>query len=198
MSRTGIVALALWAWCASAPPAQAQFYSLEGRFECLNDPKTVCFDATPDGPMARPSASAARTAAAGAARKPQGEPVRVAPRVVQKVELIREIAKRLEARHPAPDDTAALRRLAEAGDKRALELLAWCTHEGVGVRRDPLQSYLLYGIAADVGVADARRNQAVIYEYDLTSDQRQQVLTIENGVTRARAEWPAAGSHAVQ
>ncbi len=189
MSRTGIAALAVWAWCASAPPAQAQFYSLEGRFECLNDPKAVCFDATPDGPLARPSAPATRTARPDRpTRTAQAASKRVAPHAGETIDAVREIAKRLEARHPAVDDADALRRLAEAGDKRALELLAWCTHEGIGVARDPLQAYLLYGVAASVGVVGAQRNQAVIYETDLTSDQRQQALTIENGVTQARAD----------
>ena len=190
MSRTGIAALAVSAWCAAALPAQAQFYSLEGRFECLNDPKAVCFDATPDGPLAKPSAAAPppSAAAASAARKPQASPARVAARAAEPTDAVHEIAKRLEARHPAPDDAATLDRLARAGDKRALELLAWCTLEGVGVARDALQAYLLYGAAASVGVAEARRNQAIIYETDLTSEQRQQALTIENGVTQARAE----------
>lgn len=188
MSRTRIAALAVLAWWACAPPAAAQFYSLEGRFECLNDPKAVCFDATSDGPMAKPSeratpGNAARPAGQGKARRASA-----APRPAEAADPLREIARRLESGHPAPDDAAALHRLAEAGDKRALELLAWCNLKGLGVARDPLQAYLLYGIAAGLGVAEARRNQAIIYENDLTSEQRHQALMIENGVVQAQAE----------
>jgi TPR repeat protein len=190
MNRTGFAALAVSAWCACAAPAAAQFYSLEGRFECLNDPKAVCFDATSDGPMARPSEASTPAAESRArpARPRQASPAGVAPRPAEAADALHEIAKRLESGRPAPDDAAALRRLAEGGDTQALELLAWCNLKGMGVARDPLRAYLLYGIAASIGVAGARRNQAIIYENDLTSEQRQQALTIENGVVQAQAE----------
>lgn len=186
MNRTGFAALAVSAWCACSAPAAAQFYSLEGRFECLNDPKAVCFDATSDGPMAKPGAVA--SPAAGAARKRQAPQADAAPRPAETADPVLEIARRLEKGRPASDDAATLHRLAEAGDKQALELFAWCNLRGLGVTRDPLRAYLLYGIAARIGVAEARRNQAIIYENDLTSEQRQQALTIENGVAQAQAE----------
>ncbi|HXY99511.1 MAG TPA: hypothetical protein VEI03_05895 [Stellaceae bacterium] len=188
MSRIGIAGLGVLAWCAVAPPAAAQFYSLEGRFECLNDPKAVCFDATSDGPMAKPSGTATPAAARRPPRQRQTPQPDAAPRQAEAADPLREIAHRIENGHPAAEDPAALRRLAEAGDKRALELLAWCNLRGLGVARDPLQAYLLYGVAAGVGVAAARRNQAIIYENDLTSEQRQQVLLIENGGVAAQAE----------
>lgn len=190
MNRIEIAVLAVSAWCALASPAAAQFYSIEGRFECLNDPKAVCFDATNDGPLAKPIARAAPSAGM-LIHPPPARPASqasAAPRPAEPADPLREIARRLETGRPAAGDPAALRRLAEAGDKRALELLAWCNLRGLGVARDPLQAYLLYGVAADIGVADARRNQAIIYETDLTPEQRHRVLLMENGVAQAQAE----------
>src|SRR5690242_15460733 len=50
--RAILLALALCA--GSASPALAQFYSLDGRFQCLNDPHAVCYDAVSDWPAAKP------------------------------------------------------------------------------------------------------------------------------------------------
>lgn len=186
MSRTAIAALVLAACCSGAPPAQAQFYSLEGRFQCLDRPGAVCFDATSDGPVT-PSAAAAppAMAAAGGALPPAvkaSAPRRIAARRAEAADPLRAIAQRIEAGRPAAGDAARLERLAQAGDRRALEVLAWCHLKGMGVERDPVEAFLLYGAAADRGAADARRNQTIVYETVLTSEQRQRVLMVANGV----------------
>ncbi len=77
--------------------------------------------------------------------------------------------------------------LAHRGDSRAIELLAWCDYVGVGEARDPVAAYILYGIAALSGIARASTNQAVIYEYILTPDERQAVLDIQNDIGAAPA-----------
>ena len=69
----------------------------------------------------------------------------------------------------------------ESGDARALEMLAWCALTGVGTPRDPVRAYFLYGDAAVAGAPKGRENQVTVYERTLTSNQRQQVLEVENG-----------------
>lgn len=184
MSRTGIVMLALCACCVGALPASGQFYSLEGRFECLDDPQATCFDATSDGPVASSAAAPAipsrATSALSAAK--ERTPLKAAAHRAETADPLREIAQRVEAGRPASADAAQLRRLADGGDRRAVELLAWCHLKGLGVARNPVEAFRLYGMAADLGVPDARRNQTIVYETVLTSEQRQQVLMAANGV----------------
>ena len=183
MSRPRIAALALALGCA-ALPAHAQFYSLEGRFECLDDPHAVCGDVAQQAPAPAASATTVATAASRplAAAGQHGAPARpAAAHQGDAADPVRAIAQRLQAGHPAAGDATALRRLAEGGDRRALELLAWSNLKGVGTARDPVQAFLLYGLAADLGVGTARHNQAVIYETELSPEQRQQVLTLANG-----------------
>jgi len=191
--RIAVVALALG--CA-ALPARAQFYSLEGRFECLDDPRALCGDVAPQATAPAPPASVAAALAprpplaasgqggvASAHPTPPLAPAAAAHHgaAAASADPVREIVQRLQAGHPAPDDPATLRRLADRGDRRALELLAWSSLKGLGTARDPVRAFLLYGLAADLGVAAARHNQAIIYETELTSEQRQQVLMIANG-----------------
>jgi TPR repeat protein len=59
--------------------------------------------------------------------------------------------------------------------------LAWAELVGVGVARDPVQAYFLYGKAAGAGVLTARRDQAAVYQGILTPEERQQILLIETG-----------------
>jgi len=93
---------------------------------------------------------------------------------------LHEIASRIEAGKPSSEDLHRLRTLSRTGDGRAIELLAWCDYFGVGLPRDPVAAYILYGIASLAGVAGASANQAVIYNYVLTPNQRQMVLDIQN------------------
>jgi hypothetical protein len=53
--------------------------------------------------------------------------------------------------------------------------------------RNPVEAYLLYGAAGNAALPNARDNQRLIYERDLTSDQRQQVLDLANeGMSMAK------------
>jgi hypothetical protein len=166
-----------------ALPARAQFYNLEGRFQCLNNPAAICFDAASDWPP--PSPPEARVipdpAPAVVPAKAIPMPASVTP-PGPAADPIRDIAARLEAKKPAPDDVSMLRRAAGGGDRRALELLAWSALMGLGTERDPVQAYLLYSAAASVGITNARQNRASIYENELTPEQRHQALLIENDV----------------
>lgn len=177
------MALALCA--AGATPSQAQFYSLEGRYQCLNDPSAVCYDATPSTLPPKPSSAAPRDAAA----KPEAKAAArqgAAPSPAS-ADPLAAVATRLQSGSAAPHDIALLRQRAAAGDERATELLAWCHLKGVGMQQDPIPAYLLYGVAAKLGVPNARRNQAIIYETDMTPEQRQIALTIEDRVVLGAA-----------
>lgn len=177
-AKAGLV-LAL---CLGAQPAAAQFYSLEGRFQCLDKPGAVCFDATSDqsAPSAagRPVIRAAATPPS-ALRRREPPASKAEPRPA---DPLAAIIARLEARKPAPGDIATLESRARQSDERAIELLAWANLKGIGVPPDPTEAYLLYGMAARLGVANARRNQDVVYETMMTSHQRQQALMIEDEV----------------
>ncbi len=196
-SRQPVLALALVLAAASAtPPAHAEFYKLTGRYECLADAAAVCYDATPAGPgpfaasaaAAPPSAAPEHAAAAPTAVAPPPEPSPTKAPAAKKAaqppspgDPLEGIAARLQARSPAAGDLKALRIRAKAGDSRALEMLAWCELMGVGTAPDPVHAYFLYGEAAKAGAGDGTANQAIVFKRDLTQDQRQQVLAVENG-----------------
>jgi TPR repeat protein len=160
-------------------PAHADFYKLDGRFQCLERANAVCFDATPSRqlPVAKqaPAESPTRVAPPPVVALPEQAP-QPAP---APLDPILTISARIKAKQPAPGDLDTLRHNVEAGDKRALELLAWCAFEGIGTNRDPLTAYRLYGAAAADQVPHARDNQRLIYEHDLSPDQRQQLLMLE-------------------
>jgi hypothetical protein len=182
------VVLATTVLCAAPSPSAADFYDLNGRFECLAVAGAVCYDATPspaepppakEEPPAEPSAEAPPQRPDGAppgTGKPAGKATPVAA-----ADPLREIAQRLQARKPEPNDLAALEGRAKQGDARAIEMLAWCHFAGVGVPRDPVRAYFLYGDAATAGAPTGRQNQRQLFERGFTPEQRQQVLQIENG-----------------
>jgi hypothetical protein len=162
----------------AAPPALADFYKLEGRFQCLERADAICYDATPSLPPA----------VAPAAPAPVQAPPRPAPRSAVStpsapIDPMRALANRIKLKEPAPGDLDQLRRKADTGDRGAIELLAWCALHGIGTERDPVEAYLLYGKAAANAVPRARENQAVIYEQDLSQAQRQHVLDLEARAT---------------
>lgn len=177
--RAILLALALCAGGTS--PALAQFYSLEGRFQCLNDPQAVCYDAVSDWPVAKPNVPAQ----SGPSVPPKihvANPVSGVTVAAAPVDPLLAVAQRLQHKTTSSSDIELLRSRARSGDTRALELLAWSNLTGTGVSPDPVQAYLLYGTAAALGLAGARRNQAIVYETDMTPEQRQQALMIEDGV----------------
>jgi len=174
------------ALCALAPSAaRADFYALDGRFECLNQPRAVCYDATPS----RAAAPRNATKPEAAAREPRTESaptikptstMQAAPQHIDPPsDPVLAIAARVREKRPAEGDVAALHRAAVAGDARAIELLAWCALRGIGTARNPVAAYFLYGEAAAASVPHARANQAAVYMQSLTSEERQRVLDIE-------------------
>jgi len=165
---------------AGTLPAAAQFYSLEGRFQCLDKPGSVCFDAASDAPVA-PVEAARRLVPIVAAPEPHRAPPPAKPAPHPQDPLAAIIA-RMKAGQPAAGDVGVLQSHARQGDVRALEILAWADLKGVGVERDPTRAYLLYGMAARLGVANAKRNQAIVYETMMNSEQRQRALAIEDEV----------------
>ncbi len=184
---------------AGARTARADFSELERQYECLKDPDAVCYDATPSGAdpsaaetVAEPHAEKAAPAPADATAAVRPAPPERKPAASARAEgsaspaaaapdSLRAIAARLEARKPSAADLAVLQARAKAGNARALELLAWAELMGVGVARDPVQAYFLYGKAAAAGAPTGRRDQAAVYEGTLTPEERQQILLIETG-----------------
>lgn len=167
-------------------PSHADFYALDGRFECLNQPRAVCYDARPSRvvslPATKPEAPEPVSIAAPEPKPPAAAPAPSSPAPTRSGpahDPIIEIASRIKAKRPAGDDVAALRRAAASGDPRAIELLAWCALSGIGTGRDPLAAFFLYGEAAASAVPRARENQAAIYTQLLTSEERQRILEIE-------------------
>jgi hypothetical protein len=181
--------------CAAATPAQADFFSLEGRFECLERGDAVCGDAEPVMRPAPPSAPAAPESPLPVIAPP---PVSItslmadAPPGSAPGDALQAVAARIQARRPSSGDLALLAQSAKAGNARAIELLAWCKLNGIGMQRDPVEAYLLYGAAASGALPSARENQILIYERDLDSAQRQQVLAlVDQGIALAEPSPPA-------
>ncbi len=168
-----------------ANPARADFYSLAGRFACLENAAATCVDMgrlaekrqiekPAEGSDAKPIATPAAPAG--------DKPIVQAPALtsIAAPDPLPEITARIKTGTASSEDLRRLRVVSRTGDGRAIELLAWCDYSGIGLPRDPVAAYILYGIAALAGVSGARTNQAVIYDYDLSSDQRQIVLDIAN------------------
>ena len=167
----------------AAPPAWADFYTLDGKFACLSSGEATCANHSRDTLVPPKPASADATNDTAA---PSHDPLLQAPPTLAPVQpatphdTIADIGIRVAAGKASSDDLGRLRVLSRGGDGRAIELLAWCDYFGIGVPRDPVAAYIMYGVAALAGIAGASANQAVIYEYVLTPDQRQMVLDIQN------------------
>jgi TPR repeat protein len=138
--------------------AQAQFYDLDGAYRCVTAPDAACTaaEATPPAPP-----------------QPTAKDQEKAKEAV--VPSFPDVVERVKKRAPEPADIRLLQQRADAKDPRALEVLAWCNLNGIGMKPDPLAAYLLYRDAAALGVPNARKNQNAIYER-MNSDERQQVL----------------------
>jgi TPR repeat protein len=197
--RTARFAVCLAAWSAGlvalagTRTAQADSAQLNWEYQCLKDPDAVCFDATPSGadPLMPKPAPAAAPADLATADTPPGTQTAASPTVAKPAaksasaaataDALGAIAGHLRAGKPTPGDMAALQARARQGHVRALELLGWAELFGIGVARDPVQAYFHYGMAAAAGLPTGRRDQAAIFTNDLTNEERQQILLIENG-----------------
>ena len=155
----GTCVLLLLGIAALGQPARAQFYDLDGAYRCLKTPDPACEKNLKDQP--NPPAPS----------PPPPKPDE--PTFPQVLAHVRD-------KTATPADIEALTRLAEANDARAVEVLAWCRLNGIGGARDPVAAYWLYRQAAGLEVPHARENQIAIFERQLTSEQRQEVLTGEN------------------
>jgi hypothetical protein len=181
---TRLTLVAILAWRLAAP-ALADLYDLEGRYQCLEKPDAVCYDATPSAAPASPDppppaaqpAAPPPVAEAPPPKIRKGKPPPPEPKPIDPMDAI---AARVQAGKLAPDDLATLRTRAKASDRRAVEMLAWCAFAGIGGAPDPVQAYILYGQAADAGSPTARKNQVAIFKGSMTAEQRQRVLDFEN------------------
>jgi TPR repeat protein len=151
--------LALAVVAALVPPAaRAQFYDLDGAYRCVTAADQACG-----------KDDAGRAAAAQQAEKKSD----AAP-------VLADAIERVKRRAATEGDIALIERRAAAKDPRAVEVLAWCKLNGIGMKPDALAAFWLYREAAGLGVANAGRNQLAIFETRLTSAERQQVLMKEN------------------
>jgi TPR repeat protein len=152
------LALVLVGGLAGVRPAAAQFYDLDGAYHCLTQPNAACQERQREQPVPPPSP----------------DPSTVLPTLDDAIAHVR--AKTATGR-----DLAVLESHAAAKEPRAIEVLAWCKLSGIGGSPDMVAAYRLYGEAADLGVANARKNQIAIYETRLTPEQRQSVLLPQTG-----------------
>jgi hypothetical protein len=189
----GIAALGA-AVAAATTPARADFFTLDGRFQCLDRANAVCGDARVllPRPVPKPATPPVIEPALSAPVDTPAPEVASPPAASRSDDSLRAIAERVKARRPTAGDLAALKHEADGGNPRAIELLAWCKLNAIGTSLDAVEAYLLYGAAASAALPNARENQALIYESVLDSNQRQQVLDLVNeGVELARLP-PAA------
>jgi len=195
---------------------RAEFFHLEGFDACIDHPETpACRERLtpprdPAGPggAASPESAAGKpdAAAAGAARPdaPRGRRAKVkaagktaaADRAAADGDAKADGADgggldaaitRVRAGKAREKDRVLLEEQAAAKNPKAVEVLAWCYLNGSGCPADPVRAYWLYGQATDLGVPNARQNQALIFEQRMTSEQRQTVLVEEN-VRRRQGE----------
>jgi len=137
---------------APGAPARAQFYDLDGTYHCVTAPDAACKKAeNPPPPLPPPDTT---------------------PTVEEAIGHIR-------AQTVTAADIALIEERAAAKDPRAVEALAWCELNGIGMKADPVAAYLHYGEAARLGIPGAQSNQAAIFETRLTQEQRQLVLMRE-------------------
>lgn len=193
-----IAVLAVMATLTQLTAARADFFRLDGRFQCLESGAAICGDARPlPQPQAAPPAPKPQPVAAKPIEAPAVSAVTrvaavasvpaAAPAPTPRIDPLQVVAARVKARRPSSHDLAWLAQAADVGDARAIELLAWCKLNAIGMARNPVEAYLLYGAAGNAALPHARENQRLIFERDLNSHQRQQVLDLANeGVTLAR------------
>lgn len=168
------------------PAARAEFFSLSGRFQCLESGAAVCGDAQQVVRPLPPLPAVAEPVAPPAVATMSAVPAAAPAPVARPVDPLQVVAARVQSRRPSSNDLAWLAQAARDGNARAIELLAWCKLNAIGMARDPVEAFLLYGAAGDAALPNARENQRLIFERDLDSDQRQQVLNLANeGVTLA-------------
>ena len=151
--RAVLISLAVAGFLAlTGTPARAQFYSLDGTYRCVMTADPAC--------------------SAEANLPPPREP----RRPVYSGPTMDSVIAAIRARKPSPGDMQMLEAHVEQGEPRAIEALAWCKLNGVGLPADPKDAFFLYGAAAQLGVPNAKDNQIAIFESRLTQQQRQDVL----------------------
>ncbi len=137
---------------STGTPARAQFYDLDGAYHCVTKSDANC--------------------AAGTKLPPPPPP----PRPVQTGPTMESVIAAIRAQKLSQADMQLLEDHAARKEPRAVEALAWCKLNGVGWPADPIAAYLLYGEAAELGVANAQANQIAIFESRLSQQQRQDLL----------------------
>ena len=151
--------------CLLPGAAHAQFYDLDGAYHCVTAPDAACTTRLDNRPA--PPAPVA-----------QDEPTAAASLV--------DAVARLKKGRATGADIRLIEARAGAKDPHAVETLAWCRLNGIGMAPDAIGAYWLYREAADLGIPGARKNQIAIYETRLNSAERHQVLLRENDPDREK------------
>jgi hypothetical protein len=146
--------LALGLALLGAHPARAQFYDLDGTYRCVTTPNDACAKTEADAP---PPA------------KPDAKEQQQGPSFADAIEHVKK-------RNPTEADMRVIAARVDAKDARAVEVMAWCKLNGIGAKADALGAFWLYHEAAQLGVANAAKNETAIFERRLTSAERQEVL----------------------
>jgi hypothetical protein len=181
-----VAALAILVAGLGANTARADFYTLEGRFACLENAAATCVDM--GRVTEKPQSDSKPIVAPSLPTLALATPAIQAPALTKTApgqksapsDPFLDIAERIKTGKISSEDLHRLQMGSHAGDGRAIELLAWCDYFGIGLPRDPVAAYILYGIAGLAGIPGTSTNQAIIYDYGLSSDQRQIVLDIAN------------------
>jgi TPR repeat protein len=182
-----VVAAALTGTALLAAPgaARAQLFKLQDVAECLDHPESeICRErfkqaSPPAAPVAVAPAPAPEPPPSGAPPKPEAKPT-PAKAANAAAGSLDEILARIKAGKASGPDLDRLESFAEHGEPRAVEVLAWCYLNGKGRPADAMRAYWLYGRAAELKVPNARKNQVVVFEEKLTTEQRNEVLLREN------------------
>jgi len=169
LSRSFLLALPM-AVAFAVTAAKADFYTLDGRFQCLERPGAVCYDATVSrvpsvlAPSSPAPIEPAVTAKAAAVAPPPPAPfvpaVPAKPPAPSRTSALTQpprdpilmIAARIKAERPAPDDLAVLR--------RAALHRASCVVHAQGDRHQPRRSGRLFPLWRGCG----RRSSACARE----------------------------------
>lgn len=148
--------------CLLSGGARAQFYDLDGAYHCVTTPDAACGERLGNRPPPPPPPKETLDGPSAAAS-------------------LADAIVRLKKGAATGADIRLIEARAGAKDPHAVEALAWCRLNGIGMVPDAVGAYWLYREAADLGVANARKNQIAIYETRLSSAERHQVLLRENG-----------------
>lgn len=180
------------AFLAPGEPARAQFFTLDGFGNCIDQPEAKnCRDRLeePRPPVLEQEApqpadenaesGGADSGSSRGAGAPPGEPQArqqsdaPKPRPAPSLD---DIFQHIQTATVSEEEMGALEHYADSDDPRAVEVLAWCYFAGRGRNVDLVKAYRLYGKAASLNIPNATKNQSAIFA-QMTGAQRNEVAS---------------------